>query len=114
MFCGCCNAETTSLSGTENINKSQRAQRRAKSGKENPADTKLESHSSTHANANGSPPKMDPKLNFMESGTLKMLTDVGELRTNNFQHNTLDSTQMSKDLMAHADILARLENPTQY
>ena len=62
--------------------------------------------------ANQSPENMNTNINFMEPKTLKLLTSIGEIK--NYQQNTLGSTQIEKDLQKHADILARLENPTAF
>ena len=57
-------------------------------------------------------PRMDPKINMMAPKTLKLLTDIGELKT--YEENTIGQAQMKENLRKHADILARLENPQAF
>lgn len=57
-------------------------------------------------------PSLDPKIKLMEPKTLKLLSDIGEIKK--CHEHIIDNKQMAKDMKQHAAILAQLENPTAF
>lgn len=117
MFKGCCTGESmknedeATNSQVINVRKENKKKKKSKLSKKN-SDSFDDLNKINCKEANQSPENMNTNINFMEPKTLKLLTSIGEIK--NYQQNTLASTQIEQDLHKHADILARLENPTAF
>lgn len=115
VFNGCCGTtEVTEASNETNNTSHEESKSNCRNKKNNNKSRKQNQFNdiSTIQQEPGSEtPSMDPKINLMEPKTLKLLSDLGEIK--NYKQ-TLDHTQMEKNLKQHADILAQLENPTAF
>ena len=115
MFNGCCGQRNESESSNEKTKSSTRERKNAKN-KKNTKHTG-EQHFDDINNiqkprAGSETPSLDPRIRLMEPKTLKLLADLGELKE--AHHETINKAEMQSDLAKHADILARLENPTAF
>uniref|UniRef100_A0A7M5WY04 Uncharacterized protein n=1 Tax=Clytia hemisphaerica TaxID=252671 RepID=A0A7M5WY04_9CNID len=120
MFNGCCGSPTENSDDKKTPKHKQRTKgsRKTKQGsrksRNHKNDDSFEDLNKIDCKqANETPPQMNANINFMAPKTLKLLTSIGEIKPG-YQENTLESTQIEKDLQMHADILARLENPTAF
>lgn len=111
VFYGCCGGEEEKPSRKE-VTKRGKNVKSSKDSKSKRKHIQEVEEESSEQNSNRKENNMDPKLNMISPNTIKLLTDIGELK--NYEHNTLDSSQIEKNLQIHADILARLENPSAF
>ena len=123
MFKSCCaspTSETDSITQEEKQSNVINSKKVRKETKKNKKSKSRKDHNESfedlnkidYREANQSPENLNTNINFMEPKTLKLLTSIGEIK--NYQENTLGACQIEKDLQKHADILARLENPTAF
>jgi hypothetical protein len=117
MFNGCCGSSPENDNGNDNKqtkNKDNKKSRKSSTRKRKSknSDDSFEDLNKIDCEQSNQTPEMNTNINFMEPKTLQLLTSIGEIKQ--YQENTLQSSQIQKDLKTHADILARLENPTAF
>ena len=117
MFNGCCGSSPENDSANDNKQTKTKENKKSrktttKKKKSKNSDDSFEDLNKIDCKQSNQTPEMNTNINFMQPKTLKLLTSIGEIK--NYQENTLDDSQIKADLRTHADILARLENPTAF
>ena len=106
----CCGGSSDSEKESKRTSSSaSRGRRRQRSGSENNEDCNEERPASSSEQA------VDPatiNVNLVAPHTIKLLTDIGEIKE--YKHTEMDNDELQMALKIHGDILARLENPTKY
>ena len=121
MFNGCCGSTVEKENGeskTKSSNSKSNKKNKDTSLKDNNKKTKKSRRSKNREDSfddlnkidcqqANETPVLNANINFMAPKTLKLLTSIGEIK--NYQQNTLESNQIEKDLITHADILVQFD-----
>ena len=113
VFSTCCgkSSDKTEKGRTKSADRRRRNKTSRSSDTESEQnENKLESEETT--NEVEEDKNLAPNVHMVAPHTIKLLTDIGELKE--YKHNDLEDSKLQNDLSIHADILARLENPTKF